>query len=271
MLKDVVVVVDGAGERATPCAIALAADLGASLSAVSVLPLLPFGTYACADVSYDLIASARSTARAQAGAVAESVARAARDEGLSCETAVICEEARAATERLVAWTRTADLVVIEQADPERPKPADAHLDTVLLTSGRPTLVVPYIQARPPALTSAIVAWDGSATAARALGDALPLLQRAHRVEAVTVAAEPPSAEMRRCLIRHLARHGIDAGFQVLPATLPVAEALLSHAADRSADLLVMGAYGHSHLREAILGGASRSMLRSMTLPVLMSH
>ncbi|WP_407521491.1 universal stress protein [Methylobacterium oryzisoli] len=271
MIRDLTIVVDGVGRRALPCGLALAADLGASVSAVSVQPIVPFGTYAQAEVRYDMVASAERAAREQAARAARDAAAAAREAGLSCEATAICASVTDAAECLAGHARLSDLAVIEQADADAPKPSDAYLDTLLFRTGRPVLVVPYIQAGPLRAASAVVAWDGSATAARALGDALPLLQRAERVEIVTVTDEPPPEDARRRMVVHLARHGIDAAFHVVPADLPVGEALLSHAADRGAGLFVMGAYGRSRLREAILGGASRTLLQSMTFPTLLSR
>ncbi|ACA20379.1 UspA domain protein [Methylobacterium sp. 4-46] len=271
MIRDLMIVVDGVGRRALPCGLALAAETGASVTAAGVLPAVPFETYAQAEIRYDMIVSAERSSRERAAEAAEEAAAAARGAGLSCESVVICSSAPEAAQELAERARLCDLVVIEQADHAAPKPADAQMEPLLFRSGRPVLIVPYIQAAPPALTSAVVAWDGSAQAARALADALPLLRRANRVEVVTVAEEPTPEDLPRRMVRHLARHGVDATFRVVRAGIPPAEALLSHVADCGADLLVMGAYGHARLREALIGGTSRTMLRSMTVPVLMSR
>ncbi|ACL57740.1 universal stress protein [Methylobacterium nodulans] len=271
MIKDLMVVVDGVGLRAAPYALSLARELGASICAAGVLPTVPFQTFAWAEIPYDMVTSAQQDARGQAADAAEAVARAALAGGLPCETTTVCEQPAEADRTLSRLAGATDLVVIEQPEGQRPKPADAHLETLLLRSGRPTLVVPYIHTAPANLQSAVVAWDASPTAARALADAIPLLSRIGRVQVVTVAGEQPPDALQQRLVRHLARHGIEAKISAFSAQIPVAEALLSHAADTGADLLVMGAYGHSPLREAILGGTSRTILESMTVPVLMSH
>ena len=134
-------------------------------------------------------------------------------------------------------------------------------------------VVPYIHKGPAKLEHAVVAWDGGLVAARALAAAMPLLERAQRVDVVTI---PPSGEPVDDLpgfniTRHLARHGVRAQLRQLPPADNVSEALLSYAVQSGADYLVMGAYGHSRLREFMLGGATREMLGSMTVPVLMAH
>jgi len=136
------------------------------------------------------------------------------------------------------------------------------------------LVVPYIQKGGLKLDRAIVAWDGSRSAARAIGDAMPLLAKAKAVEVVIVASErPKSDEVTGADIgHHLARHGLKIEVKRIVATdTGVADTLLSHAADTAADFMVMGGYGHSRLREFVLGGATRGILSSMTMPVLMSH
>jgi nucleotide-binding universal stress UspA family protein len=120
----------------------------------------------------------------------------------------------------------------------------------------------------------LLAWDGGRTAARAVGDAMPFLEKAKQVEVVIVGAKPPKSDEvpGADLGEHLARHGITT--TVKRITAPdnnVASTILSHAADSSADLIVMGGYGHSRLREFVLGGVTRGLLESMTVPVLMSH
>jgi nucleotide-binding universal stress UspA family protein len=120
----------------------------------------------------------------------------------------------------------------------------------------------------------MVCWDGSRSAARAVGDALPFLLRAEKVEVVLVASEPgksdeiPGAD----IAHHLARHGLKVELKrIVAVDVDVTNTLLSHAADVGSDLLVMGGYGHSRLREFVLGGVTRGILASMTLPTLMSH
>jgi nucleotide-binding universal stress UspA family protein len=120
----------------------------------------------------------------------------------------------------------------------------------------------------------MVCWDGSCNAARAVADALPFLIRAKATELVMVASEPgKSDEMQGTdIAHHLTRHGAKVEVKrIVSAETDVANTILSHAADSSADFLVMGGYGHSRLREFILGGVTRTILASMTVPTLMSH
>jgi nucleotide-binding universal stress UspA family protein len=168
-----------------------------------------------------------------------------------------------------------DATVLEQPNPEGPDTSNV-IEAVLFGSGRPVLIVPYIILHVPSqLRTVLVAWNEGRLAARAIADALPLLQMADRVEVVTVSGTNPrgsrhaSADM---MAQHLAQHGIKADMKALAkGDVDIGSTLVSYAADVSADLIVMGAYGHSRLREIVLGGTTRTILQSMTVPVLMAH
>ncbi len=167
-----------------------------------------------------------------------------------------------------------DLSIVGQAEPETSAVEKTIVEATLFDSGRPVIVVPYIQKAPLELDRVMVCWDGSRAAARAIADALPLLERAGLVEVVIIANERGKQdEIEGADIgQHLARHRLNVEVQRIDCGhLDVANALLSHAADSGADFIVMGGYGHSRMREFVLGGATRSILRSMTTPVLMSH
>ena len=164
-----------------------------------------------------------------------------------------------------------DATVLQQPSPEE-SDTPRIIEAVLFGSGRPVVIVPYIEAAPQ-LGTVLIAWDEGRPAARAVRDALPLLRLAERVNIVTVNGTTRSKHLLQDgLARHLARHGITVEQKSISSGgIDVATALLSYAADESADLLVMGGYGHSRLREIVLGGTTRTILKSMTVPVLMSH
>jgi nucleotide-binding universal stress UspA family protein len=173
--------------------------------------------------------------------------------------------------------RYADLVIAGQPQPMGTggMPAGFGADLVLSVR-RPVLFVPYAGRFPSVGKRVLVAWNASPEAARALRDALPILERASRVE--VTAFDPDAFDSHHGDIPgadiglFLARHGIKVTVSQQTGTdLDVGLQLLSHAADCSADLIVMGAYGHSRLREWILGGVTRTLLEAMTVPVLMSH
>jgi nucleotide-binding universal stress UspA family protein len=174
--------------------------------------------------------------------------------------------------------RCADLTVVGQHDPEDPEGyvAGRYPEDTVLGAGGPVLVVPFDGGFIPPDCDAVVAWDGSREAARAAHDALPLLRFARQVRIVSaidpgakacVAHSPPAD-----LATLLAGHGVRAEPVELKVTgtAQVASRLLFYTQECSAKLLVMGAYGHGHLRESMLGGVTRTVLRAMKVPVLMS-
>jgi nucleotide-binding universal stress UspA family protein len=170
--------------------------------------------------------------------------------------------------------RSFDLSVIRQAEPNKAEQEVPIIEGALFESGRPVIVVPYVQTQGAKFDRVMVGWDGSRTAARAIGDAMPVLERAKMIEVFTVVASPTkNTELPGIDIgQHLSRHGLNVEVKRIPAGgINVPEAILSHAADISADFMVMGGYGHSRLREYVLGGATRGILASMTLPTLMSN
>ena len=167
-----------------------------------------------------------------------------------------------------------DLSIVGQAKPDRNAVEAMISESTLFESGRPVIIVPYIQKAPIKLDRIMVCWDGSRSAARAVADAMPFLERAKNVEVVIVTNERGKRdEIEGADIgQHLARHGLKVEVtRITHGDLDVADALLSHSMDASADFMVMGGYGHSRLREFVLGGVTRNILRTMTLPTLMSH
>ena len=145
---------------------------------------------------------------------------------------------------------------------------------MLFDSGRPVIFVPFIQKAGLKLDRVMVCWDGSRAATRAIADSLPFLQKAKQVEVVMVAGgKPKSDEIAGAdLGQHLARHGLKVDVKrITSPDIDVPSTILSYAADSSADMIVMGGYGHSRLREFVLGGVTRGILETMTVPVLMSH
>ncbi len=172
--------------------------------------------------------------------------------------------------------RYADLTMVPQGIEIGSASADltALPEELALAVGRPVLVIPRYGSFPKVGTQVLVAWNGSREATRAVHDALPLLRLAERVTVLSI--DPDSDAERRLpgadIALHLARHGVTVRTEsITGAEIAVGDLLLSYAADHEIDLIVMGAYGHTRLRERVLGGATRSLLRHMTAPVLMSH
>jgi len=170
--------------------------------------------------------------------------------------------------------RRFDLAVVGQAEPKHGPAQDLVIEGALFGSGRPVIVVPYIQRDGLKLDRVLICWDGSRPAARAIADAMPFLARAAAIDVVIVASgrekgdEIPGVDMGE----HLARHTLKVEVKRIVSTdMDVPNTILSYAADSGADLIVMGGFGHSRLREFVLGGATRGILASMTVPALMSH
>jgi nucleotide-binding universal stress UspA family protein len=153
-------------------------------------------------------------------------------------------------------------------------PDDLLIEAALFESGRPMVIVPYIQKEALKLDRVLVCWDGSRNAARAIADSLPFLTQGRKVEIIIVASDSGKADELpgADLGEHLARHGLNVEVKrLVAADVDVTNVILSYAADCAADFIVMGGYGHSRLREFVLGGATRGILQSMTIPVLMAH
>lgn len=176
-------------------------------------------------------------------------------------------------ESLIRHAYGADLVIVGQTDREAPfGVVDRDLpERTVLGCGRPVLVVPFAGRFDTLGATVLVAWNESREAARAFSDALPMLQRARKVILLTQRqADEPEPELES-LLAWFARHSVHPQPAHEVSDLGFGDLLLSRAADLSVDLIVMGCYGHSRLTERVLGGATRSLLQQMTVPVMMSH
>ncbi len=271
--KDLIVHVDNSsacGKR-IDAALRFAQAHEARLAGVYVLPDVHIPAYAEAQIPVEVITRQRELARAEAAEAGKAFQRATQKLGVSAEWRLTQGDV---ARELIVHARYADLVITGQADDTDPMSIPGVSEAVVLNSGRPVLVVPYIGAGDTIGQRVLIAWNGSREAVRAVHDALPLLARAKKVAVLAVnppgTGEPhiPGADISL----HLARHGVKAEAQHLEAhDIAVGDMLLSRAAEQSADLIVMGAYGRSRFRELVLGGATRHMLQYMTVPVLMAH
>ena len=243
--------------------------------APTATPLVP--GYIAGNFPDELLKMQEAEARDRAEAAAQAFRQAAEREGVAVETRVVSCTTANLTAVIALHARYADLTVMGQLDPDDPTPGGVTMvEDVIMTAGRPTLVVPYVGAWTAPGRHVMIAWDASREAARAAQDALPLLEAAEEVTILVVNpdkgdqdhGEQPGAD----IALHLARHGVKAKVQRSEVRdITVGEEILSRLADAGSDLLVMGAYGHSRLREVVLGGVTRTLLEEMTVPVLMSH
>ena len=236
---------------------------------------LPVSAQAAASLA-DFTALAWDTLRDQAERAADRFRDECRAAGVKSSEAVIDEADKALS--LVRHAHCSDLSVLTQADPAALgyRLAQDLVEQVVLYSARPTLILPYAGRFETIGTQVMVAWDDSRESARAVSDALPLLRLAKQVLVVSWneagAVEDKTLRPRLdALHRWLMWQGVSADVRVETTGIGIAESMLSRAADLGADLIVMGAYGHARWAERVLGGATRGLLASMTVPVLMSR
>lgn len=269
--KTIVVHLDSRPRRAERLALAftLAERYGAHLVGLFALEAARIPSYALAETGQLVVEIERKRRGEEARAAEAEFRQAARRTEASAEWRLSMDDAAAA---LQLSARYADLVIAGQPEPQ--EAAGSRLaGELVLGAGRPVLFVPYAGRFADAGRRVLIAWNASREAARAVTDALPILTRADSVEVVAFApggdhGEIPGAD----LAHYLARHGVKAAAsRDLAPDVEIGARILSRAADAGADLIVMGGYGRSRLRELVLGGATKSILEAMTAPVLMAH
>ena len=274
MIKDLAVNLSIGRDVAGPYAIGIAELFGAHVAGIAFRyePVIPPSIAGSFPASY--IDAQRAENDQAADVALANFEAAARRAGVSFESRALSASLAGAADRFGAIARRFDLAVVGQAEPDKVAPEELIVEAALFSSGRPVLVVPYIQKDAPRLGRVMVGWDASRSAARAIADAMPFLSRAKAIDIVVVTGErDKSGEITGTnMRRHLARHGIEVNLKHITGSgTDVQNAILSHAADSGADFMVMGGYHHSRLREFILGGVTRGILKSMTVPVFMSR
>ncbi len=256
-------------------AVELAQRHGAHLVGVHVqepfnMPALVDGTV----MTDNLFAAHEATAKADLVTAAAAFDKALKGTHLSREWRT---ETGYADTQLGVHVRYADLVVLGQNDPEASISTPPDLpEAIALATGRPALVVPHIGAPTKPGRTVMLCWNASRESARAATDALPFLRAADKVIVLSVDPKPSAnghgAEPGADVATWLSRHGVKVTVQRdVAADSDIGGVILSRAADHDVDMIVMGLYGHSRLREMVLGGASRTLLATMTVPVFMAH
>lgn len=275
MLKDVVVNLSGRAplDFAADYATSIAATFRAHITGIAFLyePVIPDGTLG--GVPVDLIELQREENSKIARDAISRFEAGVKKAGLASETRQLDATFGGAATLFAQIARRFDISVVAQAQREQGATDELIIEGALFESGRPVIVVPYIQKSGLTLERVLACWDGGRTAARAIADAMPFLERAKAVDLVIVAEERKNDEITGVrMSEHLTRHGVAVSVKrIAKGDLAVQDVILSYAADSGADFMVMGGYGHSRLREFILGGVTRGILNSMTVPVLMSH
>jgi nucleotide-binding universal stress UspA family protein len=276
-IKDMHVIVDLAGtRRPTVIAAELARTLDAHLTGVALAfePVVPVYTMTT-PLPTDLIVAAHEQAVNDAKAAAAAFEKIASAAGVCYSSRTTESIGSDGLEGVTRGLAMSDLLVIGQQNPDTPEPMrEALIEAVLFQSGAPALIIPYAGLTTFSPGRAVVAWDGGAASAHAVRAALPLLHVAKEVVVVIVKEniKRPTELAGADIATHLARHDLQVEVrEITNSTGDIGQTILSFAADEAADWLVMGGYGHSRMREFFLGGATRGILESMTLPVLMAH
>jgi len=275
MIKDIIVNLRlGARDPAGDFALSVAESYKAHILGVAFIydPLIPGSIMG--GLPPEFIESQRAESEKLAHAAVARFEQAAKRAGISAETRTLNASIAGAADQIGRLARRFDLAITGQPEREKSMAEELIAEGLLFESGRPVIVVPYVQKQGLKLGRIIACWDGSRAAARAIADAIPFMEKAKQVEIVMVASgRDKSDEIAGAdLGQHLARHGLKIDVKRLTSPdIDVASTVLSYAADSSADMIVMGGYGHSRLREFILGGVTRGILEAMTVPTLMSH
>ncbi len=277
-LKDILVHVDTC--RSCPArlrsAVALAKSHGAYLTGIFVIKSPQIPSYVLPQFPLDVLEEQARISRQTAAREEETFKSLIDEAGVPGEWR--CVEGML-VETLALHARYADLVIVGQNDPDSAGSSQGEglPDRLILSLGRPVLVIPYSGEHAVIGKNILVAWDAGRLAGRAVGDAMPFIEAADTVRILAV--DPDGAEEGGhgdipCadIGKHLARHGVSVEVESVPdGDVGEGKMILSRAADRGVDMIVMGAYGHARWRELVLGGVTRHMLGHMTVPVLMSH
>lgn len=250
---------------------------GAHLTGLGLViePVIPSFVYA--QVPAEVLAERRKVVQDETEAILADFKQKAARLGVACDTRLDNCLQPDAPRTVGVHARYADLLILGQPDSSDSPLSGRHLaEEVVLASGRPVLVIPYIGVNGTLGERVVIAWDAGREAARAVNDSLPVLEQAKEVTVVAInaraSADGHGPEPGADIALHLARHGCQVKVERLEShEIGIGDTLLSYLADRSADMVVMGAYGHARLRELILGGMTQHMLAHMTVPALMSH
>lgn len=278
-IKDILVHLDNseaAGDRIEG-AIALASREKAHVTGVALALEVNVAPYAGIDIPTGFVEQQDELAIAAARKAVATFEEKAKEAGVDFATRIERTPPEQAANVLGYHARHADLTFMGQPNPDDPDSnfLSSLLDGVMFASGRPVYIVPYIGRRDVNIRKAVVAWDGGKKAARAINDAIPLLQE--RAEVIVLVINPDSrrdahgGQPGEAIVEHLKRHGVNARVELHVAKAAPDNLILNFMADSGADLLVMGAYSHSRLRERAFGGVTHTVLQQMVTPVLMSE
>ncbi len=277
MLRDIFVhlPVYGGPDAGVDYALSVARNFSAHITGIAFAlePQIPPSYYGT--IPTEFLVENRQQAEKAAATASNRFMETARLAGIPVETRTATLTIDGAADAFGRLARMFDLAVVTQPSPDRAGIEATILEAALFESGRAVLVVPYVQKEPLKLDRVLVAWDGSRAATRAIAEAKPFLAKAKQVEILVIESgkTDPKALPGADLARHLARHNLKVELRRVVAApgQDVESTILNEISDRDVDFVVMGGYGHSRLREFVLGGVTRGMISSMTAPVLMAH
>ncbi len=277
-MKNLLVTLNDHDQRAALSRFAarLAKHFGSRLDGLYVVPALRLYPVVTVHVPPEVFEAQRKVFRQRGEQAREAFERACAEHGVDCGWHLFESFTPLVADTVIELARPRDLVIAAQPPSEEKPDEEADFaDRLVMETGRPVLFVPRKGHRETKFDHIVVGWNDTREATRALNDSLPLLKRAKRVDVVWV--DPPERRKGEHdpltdVAEALRRHKVPAEAMPLRSAgrMP-GEVLLAHAEENGADLLVSGAWGHSRLREYVFGGATRQLLKDMTLPVFMAH
>ena len=271
--KDIMVYIDdgASNKERIKAAISLAKAQGARLTGVTMASIEPEHLKVSDKKTRAIMCEQEAYKRV------EKFAKKAQKEGIEVATSVVKGNDGNASKKLAQFARNFDLVILRQAN-SKYKNADLVKEIasqVLLLSGRPVFFMPYIGAHRIPCEKAMIAWDGTPAATRAVHDVLPMLECIKEVQILVVQGKGKTAKgelLADELASHLGRHGVNAKVKRVSAgTFDVATVILNELSENDMDLLVMGGYGTPSIKQKLFGGVTRTLLSTMIVPVVMSH
>ena len=258
-------------------AIALAKKNDSHLIGLHIVPTYPSFANVGMELSVEIHAAQKTMMETDEKIMSDIFENATRNQSINVEWRCMTVDSFMLLDTVIEHCRCVDLVICGQSDPSNSLESDTAIsEKILLETGRPVLLIPYAGNHEYAGEHITVAWNASREATRAVFDAMPFLSEAKDVNLLWINpqavngrdTDTPGSEIATCL----ARHGVNAvAGHSISGSMSISNELLSRMADSGSDMLVMGGYGHSRFREFIFGGATSDILKSMTVPVLMSH
>ena len=276
-IKDLAVAYNASAnaDSALCMAVQMCKKYDASLTGVHVSTPVRFEGFIGHWISNDVMESLRTAEDGAASSVKETFFQRVRDLSFDGNVEWVHDEGQS-NEMLTRYSRYFDLMVMGQQSNVEDKKLLIRAEDLVTRSGKPLLIVPNNYKCQQFAEYAVVAWDGSRAAARALTDAMQILETKKRLDVLTISKQSDEDDARKAqgvnIVRHLERHGIDARRVVLQASRDgKGSTILDYCKENEPDILVTGAYGHSRLREDLFGGVTQYIMRHMNIPVFMSH